>query len=85
MAAVLGEAEARRELQAEVDALFAKMEEEGRDEMTYDDCQELPFMTRCIMETLRPVHPFLKRGTFAKVTLCRAFSAARLLKPIRQK
>ena len=37
-------------LQAEVDAFFAKLG--GRD-MEYADLDELPFMTRCVMETLR--------------------------------
>jgi cytochrome P450 len=37
-------------LQREVDSLF---EELGGREMTYADCSRLPFLTRCVMETLR--------------------------------
>ena len=40
-------------LQKEIDALFALLEKEGNRDMTYEDCSRLPFMTRCVTETLR--------------------------------
>lgn len=53
-------------LHAEVDALFDKMAREGREEMVYSDCEELPFMTRCIMETLR-LWMAVPNGTFRQL------------------
>lgn len=40
----------QRRLQAEVDAFFEKLAREGR-EMVYDDCKELPFMTKWYVMT----------------------------------
>jgi cytochrome P450 len=53
-------------VQAEVDALFEKMAREGRELMAYEDCAELPFMTRCIMETLR-LWGAVPNGTFREL------------------
>lgn len=50
-------------LQAEVDAMFDVLG--GRD-MTYDDCSKLPFMTRCVMETLR-LWTAVPNGTFREL------------------
>eukprot|EP01061_Rhynchopus_euleeides_P040728 TRINITY_DN7018_c0_g1_i5.p1 TRINITY_DN7018_c0_g1~~TRINITY_DN7018_c0_g1_i5.p1 ORF type:complete len:594 (+),score=207.62 TRINITY_DN7018_c0_g1_i5:41-1783(+) len=52
----------QRRLIAEVDALWDKVEREGR-EFEYNDFFALPFMTRCIMETLR-LWPAVAPGTF---------------------
>merc|ERR1719163_2332288 len=45
--------------------MFEKLEREGR-EMTYADCAELPFMTRCVMETLR-LWTAVPNGTFRQL------------------
>lgn len=50
-------------LQAEIDAMFDSLG--GRD-MTYDDCSMLPFMTRCVMETLR-LWTAVPNGTFREL------------------
>ena len=55
----------QRRLQTEVDELFDGLEREGR-EMTYDDCVRLPFMTKCIMETLR-LWTAVPNGTFREL------------------
>jgi cytochrome P450 len=52
-------------LQLEVDALFADMEAAGTD-LAYSDLQKLPFMTRCVMETLR-LWPAVPNGTFRQL------------------
>lgn len=53
----------QRRLQAEVDAMFAELN--GRD-MTYEDCEKLPFLTKCVMETLR-LWPAVPNGTFREL------------------
>eukprot|EP00949_MAST-11_sp_MAST-11-sp1_P000927 g927.t1 len=53
----------QQQLQKEVDAMFAKI---GDREMRYDDLHELPFMTRCLMETLR-LWPVVPNGTFREL------------------
>jgi len=50
-------------LQAEVDAMFSSL---GGRAMAYEDCQKLPFMTRCIVETLR-LWPVVVNGTFREL------------------
>lgn len=55
--------EIQARVQAEVDALFDSLG--GRD-MTYEDCSKLPFMTRCVMETLRR-WPAVPNGTFREL------------------
>ena len=52
-------------LQREVDALFDSLDQEGRD-MVYEDCVRLPFMTRCVMETLR-LWTAVPNGTFREL------------------
>ena len=52
----------QRRLQAEVDNLWSKVASEGRS-FEYKDFFELPFMTRCIMETLR-LWPAVGNGTY---------------------
>eukprot|EP01065_Artemidia_motanka_P052258 TRINITY_DN938_c1_g7_i1.p1 TRINITY_DN938_c1_g7~~TRINITY_DN938_c1_g7_i1.p1 ORF type:complete len:614 (+),score=189.26 TRINITY_DN938_c1_g7_i1:220-1842(+) len=50
-------------LQAEVDQFFERLD--GR-KMTYRDLNGLPFMTRCVMETLR-LWPAVANGTFREL------------------
>eukprot|EP00756_Hemistasia_phaeocysticola_P008845 Hpha_TRINITY_DN14744_c0_g1::TRINITY_DN14744_c0_g1_i1::g.103168::m.103168/K07440/CYP46A1; cholesterol 24-hydroxylase len=50
----------QRRLQDEVDGFFARL---GGREMAYGDLNELTFMTRCVMETLR-LWPAVANGTF---------------------
>jgi len=50
----------QRRLQDEVDGFFARL---GGREMAYSDLNELRFMTRCVMETLR-LWPAVANGTF---------------------
>lgn len=50
-------------LHAEVDALFAALG--GRD-MVYEDCEKLPFLTRCVTETLR-LWPAVGNGSFRQL------------------
>lgn len=57
--------EYQRRLREESDRLFAKLEREGRP-LEYNDLHELPFMTRCIMETLR-LWPVVPNGTFREI------------------
>lgn len=49
--------------QEEVDAFFAEL---GGGEPTYEDLKKLPFMTRCMMETLR-LWPAVANGTFRQI------------------
>jgi cytochrome P450 len=55
----------QRRLQEEVDALFAVLETESRP-MDYRDCRQLPFLSRCIFETLR-LWPAVANGTFREL------------------
>lgn len=50
-------------VQSEVDALYDSL---GGKDMTYEDCSKLPFMTRCVMETLR-LWPAVPNGTFREL------------------
>ena len=50
-------------LHDEVDKFFESL---GDREMTYDDCKRLPFLTRCVMETLR-LWPAVANGTFRQL------------------
>jgi len=50
-------------LHEEVDAFFSDL---GDRPMTYDDCKKLPFLTRCVMETLR-LWPAVANGTFRQL------------------
>lgn len=50
-------------LQAEVDAMFSTI---GNRDMIFDDCNKLPFMTKCIMETLR-YWTVVPNGTFREL------------------
>lgn len=50
-------------LHDEVDAFFSHL---GDREMTYADCKKLPFLTRCVMETLR-LWPAVANGTFRQL------------------
>jgi len=50
-------------LQKEVDSFFKELK--GR-QMTYDDLHRLPFLTRCVMETLR-MWPAVANGTFRQL------------------
>jgi cytochrome P450 len=52
-------------IQTEVDALFAEIEDEGRP-LQYRDCRKLPFLTRCVTETLR-LWPAVPNGTFREL------------------
>eukprot|EP01063_Lacrimia_lanifica_P033409 TRINITY_DN5927_c0_g3_i1.p1 TRINITY_DN5927_c0_g3~~TRINITY_DN5927_c0_g3_i1.p1 ORF type:complete len:542 (+),score=150.45 TRINITY_DN5927_c0_g3_i1:43-1668(+) len=52
----------QKEVQAEADGLAAALEREGR-ALAYADLKRLPFMTRCVMETLR-LWPAVANGTF---------------------
>ena len=52
-------------LQREVDALFDLLDQEQRP-MVYEDCVRLPFMTRCVMETLR-LWTAVPNGTFREL------------------
>eukprot|EP00516_Mucochytrium_quahogii_P000313 CAMPEP_0203746106 /NCGR_PEP_ID=MMETSP0098-20131031/1643_1 /ASSEMBLY_ACC=CAM_ASM_000208 /TAXON_ID=96639 /ORGANISM=" , Strain NY0313808BC1" /LENGTH=546 /DNA_ID=CAMNT_0050634079 /DNA_START=518 /DNA_END=2158 /DNA_ORIENTATION=+ len=53
----------QRRLQAEVDDFFKQV---GDRPLVYEDWQKLPFMTRCIMETLR-LWPAVANGTFREI------------------
>ena len=53
----------QKRLQDEVDAFFEKLN--GRD-MTYEDLDDLPFLTRCVMETLRRWNA-VPNGTFREL------------------
>jgi len=55
----------QKELQQEVDTFWLK--KRGGGEITFSDFKKLPFMTRCIMETLR-LWPAVPNGTFRKLT-----------------
>ena len=55
--------EYQRQLQAEIDQMFDDLK--GR-EMTYDDCSKLPFLTKCVMETLRK-WTAVPNGTFREL------------------
>jgi cytochrome P450 len=50
-------------LHAEVDQFFAEL---GEREMEYEDCSKLPFMSRCVMETLR-LWPAVATGTYREL------------------
>lgn len=50
-------------LQAEIDTFFDQLG--GRD-MVYEDCEKLPFLTRCTMETLR-LWPAVGSGTYRQL------------------
>ncbi len=56
----------QKELQQEVDTFWLKTRRDG-DEITFSDFKKLPFMTKCIMETLR-LWPAVPNGTFRKLT-----------------
>ena len=53
----------QRRVQQEVDALFADLN--GKD-MVYEDCVKLPFLTKCVMETLR-LWTAVPNGTFREL------------------
>lgn len=50
-------------LHAEVDRFFDEL---GDRDMVYDDCSKLPFLTRCVMETLR-LWPAVATGTYREL------------------
>jgi cytochrome P450 len=52
-------------VQEEVDALFADISKENRP-LQYRDCRKLPFLTRCVTETLR-LWPAVPNGTFRQL------------------
>merc|ERR1712166_515168 len=55
----------QRRVQEEVDVLFTQLAHEGR-EMIYEDCEKLPFLTKCCMETLR-LWTAVPNGTFREL------------------
>lgn len=55
--------ELQQRLQAEVDEFFALI---GERNPTYQDLFNMPFMTKCIMETLR-LWPAVANGTFRQI------------------
>jgi len=55
----------QRRVQAEADVLYDALEREGRD-MIYEDCERLPFLTKCVMETLR-MWTAVPNGTFREL------------------
>jgi len=56
----------QQRLQKEVDALFEDLKKEGDRPLQYRDCRKLPFLTKCIMETLR-LWPAVANGTFREL------------------
>ena len=56
----------QKRLQAEVDELFDDLEKEGRSMSYPDDMVRMPFLTRCIMETLRK-WVIVPNGTFRQL------------------
>ena len=55
--------EYQKRLHDEVDQFYKRLN--GRD-MTYEDCEHLPFMSRCITETLRLWNP-VPQGSFREL------------------
>merc|ERR1711939_426323 len=55
--------EYQRKLHEEVDRVF---EEIGGRELCYEDCQRMPFLTKCVMETLR-LWPAVPSGTYREL------------------
>jgi cytochrome P450 len=53
----------QKRVQTEVDALFALMDKRP---LEYRDCRLLPFLTRCVVETLR-LWPAVPQGTFREL------------------
>ncbi|KAJ9452404.1 putative cytochrome P450 CYP13A10 [Diplonema papillatum] len=53
----------REDLHREVDELWTRIRSENRTELAYADFKTLPFMTRCIVETLR-LWPVVANGTY---------------------
>jgi len=53
----------QKKVQAEVDALFTEL---GDSPLEYRHCRQLPFLTRCVMETLR-LWPAVPNGTFREL------------------
>merc|ERR1711865_271934 len=51
--------------QKKVDALFEKLKL-GKRAMIYEDCDQLPYLTRCVMETLR-LWTAVPNGTFRQL------------------
>jgi len=56
--------EYQQRVQAECDALFDKLGPGGK--LEYRHCRELPFLSRCVMETLR-LWPAVPNGTFREM------------------
>ena len=55
----------QKKVQIEVDALFEKLKL-GKRAMIYEDCDQLPYLTRCVMETLR-LWTAVPNGTFRQL------------------
>ena len=57
--------EYQKRVHEEVDAFFERLDKLGRP-MVYEDCDHLPFLTRCVMETLR-LWTAVPNGTFREL------------------